>query len=190
MLFTFHLDTTYTMEGFTGREINNRTIGVCPLLAKEGPVDEQRFSLANLLDTLHRRRPEIRCKPLKNGSSGFFAAVSAEDRKTFFTMLFEGNMLSAGTFDTVWQATKCDYLLVCSIRHGMSVTTFNRVTKKMVLLEAELWDSRSFEVVWRTTVEGSCTRCTVPDSRLITSGIGEIVSALPVLLPSYDNSAW
>jgi len=163
---------------------------VCPLLTKDGPVDEKKFPVASVLDTLQKRRPELQYRTIDATDSRFIHTVSTADRNLFFSMLFDGRMLTSGSFDTVWQALACDYLLVCNLRHGMAVTTFNRVTKKTVLIEAELWDCRSFEVVWRTTVDGSCTNKTLSDGRLIAAGFGEIAAALPALLPSYDNSSW
>jgi hypothetical protein len=188
--FQYKLSSTYSMDTFSGGDINNRTIGVCPLLTEEGPISEKKIPYSLLSDTLRIHRPELKFNLIQSNRYASFHKVAPQDILDFYAMLYHGRMVQLQTVDTVWKAIGFDYLLVFYVRYGMSVHTFNRAARKQVRLEAELWDCNELEAVWRVTADGTCLSNNVSDIQFLTYGIGTIVSALPALTPSYDKGTW
>lgn len=189
-LYHFKVTSTYISDDFSGHTLEGRTFCVSSLLTKEGPVDSGRFPLPVLIDTIRHRRSDLNFSALDGTHKAFYSVISEPDRAGFFSMLFNGKMLTSARFDTVWQAVASDYLMVFNLRQGMSINTFDRVSQKTMRIEAELWDCSSYEVVWRAEVDGSSYRKDLSDRTFLCAGIGDVVSTLPAVLPSYEKSAW
>lgn len=188
--YTFRLNVAYIMDGFSGREISNREVTICPILTRDGPIEDKHFPVTLLVNTLRQRRSDIKFSDSDVKRVLLQTGISQEDRDTFFLLLFNGKMIHLQKCDSIWNEIPGDYLLVYNIRNGMSVTTFKKMSQKTVTIEAELWDCSNYEVVWRAIAGGNSTRRDFTDVQLIAAGIGEVISVLPHTIPSYDNSKW
>lgn len=181
---------TYSADRFSGKGIGSGTIAVFPFLDRGGALNGKHFTFAHISDTLEERRKDLKFKGICWNAKECLSQVASEDLDSLFQILYESKLLKVNQFDTIWQTFEGRYLLVFYLRKAMSIYTFNKIVRKRVLVEAELWDCREVEVVWRASVDGTCTKKQVTDAEFLASGAGTIIGLLPKVLPEYEEGRW
>ena len=188
--FQFVLSDNYTRERFSGRDIGNHTIGVCPLLTRNGPVFGAKLPSSAVAEMIRKTRPDLLIHDADSIHAALSSRLPTATLQRYYRLLFEGEVVSVQTEDSLWNAVTTDYLLVVRMRHGMDIRTFNQRSKKRINLEAELWDRSAMETVWRITVIGTCSHVGYSDQQFLIEAMGRVAAALPPSAPAYDTKAW
>ena len=190
--YGYTLHQLYTRERFSGKELNGRTIGVLPIINENGPCTTGFLKQQNHFTMMRKIRPDLKLLSADSVEELFRKKWPADSLTAFYTLVFKGDMVSLQTADSLWSAANSglDYAMVLRLKGASRVVTFNRQTRKRLRIEVELWDTREIEVVWRVVINGVSMSKALPDSQFIMEAIQKAYSALPKLLPSYDNSSW
>lgn len=189
-LFNFEVKNSYTREYFTGRDIGGHTIGICPFLTRQGAVMRDVQTSREMVKLIKKERPDIAVVATDQVEQMFHEKLDSAALDRFYKLLYQGDVMALQVLDTVWNALTVDYLMVIRMRSGMNIRTFNRVARKRLALEAELWDRTAMETVWRVSVNGFCGRVGISDRRFIDEAIKEIYAELPATMPAYDTKTW
>lgn len=189
-LFNFEVKNSYTREYFTGRDIGGHTIGICPFLTRQGAVMRDMRASREIVKLIAKERPDVAVVPSDQVEQMLCEKLDSVALHRFYQLLYQGDVTALQVLDTVWNALTVDYLMVIRMRNGMNIRTFNRVARKRLALEAELWDRTAMEAVWRVSVNGFCGRAGISDRRFIDEAIKKIYAELPATLPSYDTKTW
>ncbi len=186
----FVLSDNYTRERFSGRDIGGHTIGLCPLLTKDGPITGDSGLSAVVAETVVKMRPDLVVINADSVHAVLSGRLPPDLLQRYYNLLFTGEILLLQTLDSLWNALNSDYLLLIRMRHGMYVRTFGNKTLKRIGLEAELWDRRAMETVWRINITGTCTSGKVSDGEFLVKAIEKISEALPLSAPAYESGSW
>lgn len=188
--FEFKLTNNYKREHFLGRELSGSTVGICMLLSDTGIPPPKTISSAAIVKKIRENRSDL----VYSGPDSVFERLKNQSGEAavaqFRSELFNGDMGILLTSDSLWHAVGNDYLLVIRLRRGMYIRTFNQMIRKRFIVEAELWDCREIETVWRVVVDGSCSRPGYSDRKILLEALGSIAAALPASLPAYDTKSW
>lgn len=179
----------YTEKHFTGRSVYDRTISLCPVLFEDGP-DTTLLSEKKLSETLKKIRPDLKINSVKKMENAFTGDSGSQLLANFYEKLYKSDMVSLQTSESVWSKAQSDYLLVIRVKGGYSLKTFKKRTLKKIDLETELWNCRNMEVVWRGSVESSCTKGEISDSHAFSETVKRAFNELPSAVPSYDDNEW
>lgn len=180
----------YTSDRFSGRDLGSRTVTICPLLVS--PEINRVFAVpdSRVMDSLQKYSPGINFDVLdREQHKSFYKLVSQDTLDLFFRLLSEGNIVQLQNMETIWKLISTDFLLVFTLRYAATMATFNKVKKKKIRIEAELWNCSEYEVVWRRMITGT-TYDSDPDIGLVLGALGKIAALLPVPAQAYDNSKW
>jgi hypothetical protein len=184
--YGFSVDLLYSREKFSGSDLYERSIGICPILRDTGYYTSQFLRLEGYLEELKKMRSDLQFIPADEIERHFLNKWGMDSLKEFFNLLFKGEIASLQTRDSLWSGIKSEYYLVMRLRNASTVRTFNNVTRKRVSVEAELWNCKDQEVLWRTMVRGICNN-NVPDSKFLLEAVKHACEKLPSLLPSYGH---
>ncbi len=188
--FEFKLTNNYRREYFSGKELSGGTVGICMLLSDTGVPPPKTVTSAVILKKIRNTRSDL---VYSEPDSVFDRLLKRSDKaavERFRSQLFKGDLVALQAGDSLWQEVGNDYLLVIRLRRGMHIRTFNQIMRKRFIVEAELWDCREVETVWRVIVDGSCSRPGYSDSKILIEALGSIAAALPASLPAYDTKSW
>ncbi len=108
----------------------------------------------------------------------------------FYAALFKNKILEIATCDTIWQNMPTRYMIVLRVHNGVRISSFDGVTKKRGVIEGELWDAQTGEVIWRAQAAGTEMDKTVTDRQFLANGIREVFTLLPEFIPIQDEVDW
>ena len=108
----------------------------------------------------------------------------------FYKHLLNGEILSLAKDDSAWSVMPCRYVFLLRITKGMRIQSFEGVTKRKAVLEGEMWDSRTAEIVWRGQVTGSSVNVKISDSDFIIEGIIRLFRQLPEFYQVRNEENW
>lgn len=188
--FEFTLTNNYQRENFSGRDVAGRTIGCCMLLTDTGVVTAEVLPSKEIVKKIRSTRPDLNFKESDSVYHRLGHSLVRTDLQRFRSLLYKGDLVALQALDTVWRAVGYDYLFVLRLRRGMHIKTFNQMMRKRFLIEAELWDCREIETVWRVIIDGKCSRPGITDRRFLLESLESVISALPAALPAYDSKSW
>lgn len=185
--YGFSVNQLYSRDKFSGSDLHERSIGICPLL-RDTVYDTLQFLRSqNHLEELRKVRSDLQFISVDEIEKHFLNKWSMDSLQAFFTLLYRGKVASVQTRDSLWNGIKSDYYLVMRLKNASTVKTVNNAVRKRVSIEAELWDCKYQEVLWRTEVRGVCDRGKIPDSQFLLEAAKKACEKLPSLLPSYGD---
>lgn len=186
----FSSNILYSREKFSGADLYEKTIGICPLL-RDTLKDTIRFLFSeDHFEELKKNRTDLHFISAGEMEKKFLNRWEMDSLQLFFRLLFRGEIAALQTRDSIWSGLTSDYYMVIRMANASSVKTFNNTIRKRLHLEAELWDCKDHEVLWRTSVKGVCVDSKNPEGRFVMDAVKKAYSELPALLPSYGNQAW
>jgi hypothetical protein len=185
--YGFSVNQLYCREKFSGSDLYGRSIGICPLLRDTAYDTLQFLRSQNQFEELKKNRSDLQLISADEIEKNFLNKWGMDSLQEFFNLLFRGKIASLQTRDSLWSGVKSDYYLVMRLKDASTVKTFNNAVRKRVSLEAELWDCKDQEVLWRTEVKGICISGKIPDSRFLMEAVKNVCEKLPAPLPSYGN---
>ena len=185
--YGFSVNQLYSREKFSGSDLYERSIGICPLLRDTGYDTLQFLRSKSHFEELRKVRSDLHFISADEIESHFLDKWSTDSLHQFFTLLFRGEVASLQTRDSLWSGIKSDYYLVMRLRDASTVKKLNNEIRKRVNMEAELWDCKDQEVLWRTAVRGICIKDKIPDRQFLLETVKNACLNLPVPIPSYGN---
>lgn len=188
--YEFTVDQLYVRENFSGRNVSNRNICMGPLLTDHGLDTSGILNSTHQFQTITRERPDLQFVPLSKFETTFKKKISSNDLNLLYHQLFKAEMISLQTSDSVWKAVPGDYLMVLRATKALKLKTFDKMIKKELNIEGELWDCTRMEVAWRVKVQGSGLNEKVSDSQFLIEAIKKIYKALPSPRPFYEKGSW
>lgn len=177
----------YTRNNFDGSELNEKSIGICPLLGKDLHDSVRFLSSDSQFLVLKNTRPDLYLISVKETEKQFLNILSHDSLMYFYNKLQQSGIISLQTDNVLWDAIKTDYYLVIRMINASSITTFNKNVRKRLNLEAELWNCKEREVVWRTGMRGIGLSKDISDKYFIMEAIKKLLLEIPVLLPSNNG---
>jgi len=185
--YGFSVNHLYSREKFSGSDLHERSIGIC-LLLKDTAYDTVQFLRSkNHFEELRKVRSDLQFISADEIESHFLNKWNMDSLHQFYTLLFRGEIASLQTRDSLWKGIKSDYYLVMRLRNASTVITLNNNVRKRVSVEAELWDCKEQEVLWRIAVRGICIRGKIPDSQFLLEAVKNACKKLPAPIPSYSK---
>lgn len=186
----FSVNHLYSRDKFSGSDLYEKSIGICPLLRDTGYDTVQLLNSDTSFEELKKVRTDLHFASVSEMEKHFLKKWDQDSLQLFYNLLFRGEIAVLQTRDSIWNAIKSDYYLVMRMANASTVKTFNNTVSKRLHLEAELWDCRDQEVLWRTRVKGICVNSKTPDRQFLLEAIKSACSQLPATLPSYGNQPW
>lgn len=188
--FKFSISSSYTKRGFSGWDLGNHNIGICPILTESGWLEEKTFSYVNITKGIRKLHPTLKFKSPESVQMSIERCFSSGEVSNIYKNLFNGSVLFLQNYDTLWNNINYDYLMLIRIKSGTYIKTFDNLTRKKIKLEIELWQTKGKECVWRREIKGECSSKNTGEKELIEEAVLKIVSLLPSVLPGYDSKEW
>jgi hypothetical protein len=186
----FTSNNQYSRESFSGRDLGDRTIGMCPFLGIDGIDTSGSLKPYRQLINAKKLRRDLKFTSVEGVENKIIGKLGLESLKIFYDKLSKSDMIALQTSDSVWNAIECDYYLVNRLKSGISIKSFDGASRKRLELETELWDCRTKEPVWRQSVSGICSGSDVHDAEFLNQAISRILEEIPKVKPAYDNRNW
>ena len=186
----FTAKVLYTSDMFAGASLSGKTVVVPPALAASGPAASGPFSPERLAALLREARSDLR---LSFGDAFEKRYCSSHDELSlsrFYASFFKGDVIAVQTSDSVWKAMEADYLLAVCVKFAAAIRSFDGNTRRRMRLEAELWDARAGEAVWRAEVDALDDVMKTPEDRFVTAALRKAFSLIPGGGPASDESDW
>ncbi|MFP4163064.1 MAG: hypothetical protein ACLFVE_03705 [Chitinispirillaceae bacterium] len=180
----------YTDPQFTARRLSNVKIAVLPLLSAQGPVRAEELKPRSILELVRKTRPGIDWSGTDEFELSFKNMGGLSKLKSFYSLIFEGNVLALNGADSLWNAVEHSLLLTFRLKSGATVRSFDIGQKKQFDIECELWDSAKREVLWRSVCHGESSDGQVADSRLLVETMRRLVEEIPAVQPGYESGSW
>lgn len=125
---------------------------------------------------------------LDSAALGTFSKMEMEG---FYRVLAGNDILALQTRNNrFWELMPASYLLIIRIVRGLHIKTYQRQQKKKAVLEAELWNTRTREVVWRCETQGADIHADRSEELFIQAGILSIVRLLQDNSPVSEQKNW
>lgn len=186
----FSTKKLYSADYINNRTFSGASITVGPVLTKQGIDLLDSSNYDKICKLLISKRPDLMLIPFNQIQKKLFLDIGKQQSDSLFIRLYNNSTLKLQLYDSLWMFLPCDFFMIIRIRDAMSIKTFNNVHKKKLRLEAELWNCRKQETVWRIEVAGIADGKRYTDKDLLSEGMEKIYSELPVSAPSYENSNW
>ncbi len=113
-----------------------------------------------------------------------------EHLDSFYMALIKNDILALNALDTVWNGIPGRYLLTIRVTTGVRINSFDDIVKRKADLEAELWDSKKIEIIWRGQSSGYEMDPEVSDAAFIMKGIQTLFMLLPEFIPVREEDNW
>ena len=186
----FTMARSYQREHFSGKDVSGKTIGLSMLISDPKGAVKKGIASSLVGTTARKNRPDLLFTEPDSVRAHMVKEVPEDSVEDFYHLLFKGDVPALQVHDSLWRSVGNDFLLAARLSHGMNIRTFNQMARKRILVEAELWDCREYEVVWRVSVNGQCSRAGYSDRQLLLDALSTVVAALPSAIPSYDSKSW
>jgi hypothetical protein len=187
----FETIVMYSARGFSGEDLSGHTILQFPLMASSSIMER---SGHDLLDTTASRigliRSDLSLRDIREFESPFVREYGPEALNSFYGLLRDGDVIAAQGADSVWKSIPGRYALSVRLLSGARIRTFGRQQYRSIVLEAELWDIRRAEVVWRGRVNGRDSGRRASDSDFLTACILELYADLPAYHSIPHSESW
>jgi hypothetical protein len=187
---TIEIRHDYKRERFSGRDLSSKLIGICPVLLKSGPVPDEALHLSDVVHEVRKDRKDLTIMTSDTLSTVLAERLTKTDLERYYHKLFTGEISFMQSADTFWHAVPSEYLLVPKVVHGMDISTFQKRVRKKFRLEAELWERKGMEVVWRLTVNCSSDDPIITHQKLLQNSLVKVLREFPVVIPNYEPGKW
>lgn len=186
----FSTKKLYFADGINSRTLSSASISVGPVLTRQGidVLDSSNYDKISKL--IISKRPDLMLIPFNQIQKHLYLDIGKEQSDSLFIRLYNDNTLKLQLYNSLWKFLPCDFFMIIRIRDAMSIKTFNNMHKKRLRLEAELWNCKSQETVWRIEVAGIYDGKRYTDKEILSEGIEKIYAELPITAPSYENCNW
>lgn len=170
----------YKSDGFSGITISGRTILILPFLTRSGFDTAGVLSPALLHKNLAKKRRDLRLSVDRSFESDYYAKHDTASLDSFYANLFRGELVALQTADSVWKTMKTPYILAIRLKNGATIIDFGHRSHRLLLLEAELWDVKTAEVVLRIGVTGRSADKKQNNGEFIRRALLSIFDSVPV----------
>ncbi len=187
----FDTRVMYSARNFSGEDLSGHTILQFPLMAPQSIMDRTGH---DLLDTMAARigiiRSDLSLRDIREFESPFVREYGPEALRSFYSHLRDGDVIAAQGADSVWESIPGRYALSVRLLSGARIQTFGDRQYRDIVLEAELWDVKRAEVVWRGRVNGRDSGKRATDSDFLTACILELYADLPAYHSMPHSDSW
>jgi len=183
-------NTLFTDPMFTGRMLSGHSIALLPVLGPRGPLQFEEDELDEVFEMLHRARPDLKLVPTYEFETDFAFPNNEPLLFRFYHLLFKEEMIAVKNNDSIWNSVKQDYLLVYSLRGGMSVRNLNRSVYKRFNIECELWSVKERAVVWRAQSRGASDDKRTNEKVMLSESMRRLMHFIPAVQPGYGSESW
>lgn len=188
--YSFTLSNNYTREKFSGRDISAHRIALFPLLASGGIITGPKFPSADIAGVFRKVRPDLNFLDADTVRDLIAKALAPSFLDSMQTLLYKGEIAALQTEEQFWRSVQAEYLFVFRLRHGIDIRTFNQLSRKRIIVEAELWDCAAMETAMRMQLTGTCNRAGYSDREFLLEAFKTFGAALPEWAPAYDTKSW
>jgi hypothetical protein len=186
----FSAKKIYIADGFNGKTLSGFTIGLGPVITRQGADIVDSLNSDEIYKYINSIRPDLRLMPFNQIKAQLITMSGKSWCDSLFLLLYNEKTLKLQLIDSLWQFIPCDFFMVVRVKDAMSIKTFDNIYKKRVRLEAELWNSKNQEAVWRIEVHSIANGKNVSDRQIIKESIAKIYEELPRTTPAYESSKW
>ncbi|MBN1127911.1 MAG: hypothetical protein JXA71_02925 [Chitinispirillaceae bacterium] len=180
----------YTGKGFTGRDLNNQTVVLMPLLTARGAEMNDQFQPAVIIAEINRVRTDVQCGKPDRFLNRYRTKYGDEALDSLLKEFYRGEIVSLQTNERLWPEVGSGYLMVLKLNYGMKATSLDKHTLRQMKLEGELWDCDSSEVVWRAVVDARSRLSNQTDKDVLLKAAVKLFEALPSTLKGYGKGSW
>jgi hypothetical protein len=186
----FSAKKIYIADGFNEKTLSGFSIGLGPVLTKQGVDIVDSLNSDEIFKNIRSLRSDLKLIPFNQIKTLLITNSGKNWCDSLFLLLYNEKTLKLQLNDLFWQILPCDFLMIVRVKDAMSIKTFDSLFKKRIRLEAELWNCKEQEVVWRIEVHSIANGKRVSDRQIINESIFKIYEELPKTIPSYENSKW
>lgn len=180
----------YTDPMFTGRMLSGHSVALLPVLGSKGPLQFEEDELDEVLEMLRKARSDLRFVPTYEFETDFTFPNNEPLLFRFYNLLFREEILTIKSNDSIWNLVKQDYLLVYSLREGMSVRNLDKSVYKRFSIECELWSVKQRAVVWSAQSGGVSDDKRVNEKMMLSHSMRRLALMIPVVQPGYGPESW
>ena len=182
----YAVEQLYCAKGFSGVSVSGRAILILPLLTPNGFDTSSALSPEEMQRWLKKNRRDLHFSIDRGFETAYVDNHDSASLAGFYNNLFKGEMVPVQTSDSVWSAIKLPFVLAVRLKGGATIKDFEHTAHRVLLLEAELWDVKNAEPVWRVGLTGRSNNRREGDVEFVVKAVREIFKALPVA--PYDEN--
>jgi hypothetical protein len=186
----FSSNKIYIADGFNEKTLSGFSIGLGPVLTKQGVDIVDSLNSDEIFKNIRSLRSDLKLMPFNQIKTLLITKSGKNWCDSLFLLLYNEKTLRLQSKDLFWQILPCDFLMIVRVKDAMSIKTFDCVYKRRIHLEAELWNCKEQEVVWRIEVHSIANGKRVSDRQIINESVFKIYEELPKTIPSYENGKW
>ncbi|MDR0307329.1 MAG: hypothetical protein LBI42_10910 [Chitinispirillales bacterium] len=187
---SYTVKTLYTDPQFTGRMLSGFHVALLPLLNAGWPVELDELEELELFEMFQTVRPDIKFVSTYEFETDFTFKAGEASLFNFYKLLFNEEMLALKNADSLWNSVRQHYLLVYSIRNGMSVRNIDTSVYKKFIVECELWSVEHRAVVWRAQCGGVSEDKRSRDKQMLAESMKYLAQMVPAVQPGYGPESW
>lgn len=174
----------------SSKRTTGHTVVVLPLVTDSCFDTSRALAPEKFSRELIREQESIRLLFQNDFEESIILKHGREMLDSFYAAIGTNDMLALHALDTVWKSLPGEYLLAVRVASGVRINSFDNVVKRKAQLEAELWDIRTIEVVWRAKASGFEMNVSVTDAQFVIDGIKKIGTLLPDFIPVREEENW
>ena len=161
-----------------------------PLIREKAFDTSTALAPEEVVTPIRKQQADIEVLFKRDFEKAYCVNNSRESLDSFYVRLFENDVLAIATSDSAWKYMPSRFVILVRVDKGVRISSFDGVTKKKAVLEGEIWDSKSSEVVWRARTSGFDMDKKTDDAQFIANGIKEIFKLLPEFIPLKEVENW
>ena len=186
----FSAKRLYIADGFNERTLSGFSIGLGPVLTYQGVDIIDSLNSDEIYKNIKSIRPDLRLISFNQIKRQLITKSGKYWCDTLFLQLYNEKTLKLQLLDSLWQLMPYDFFMIIRVKDAMSIKTFDNIHKKRIRLEAELWNRKDQEAVWRIEVHSVANGKIVSDKQIINKSVLKIYEELPKTAPSYESGKW
>jgi hypothetical protein len=177
-------------ERFTNEEFGDQTVLLLPLFSEKGFDTSSSISDSVLGRMLADKRKDLTIFFRPEFERRYAKAFPDDTVASFYKILFNGDILSLQTLDSAWTCMPSNYVIAVRVADAGRVKDFHGVMKRKLSLEAEIWKSKTAEVVWRGRTDVFDPEANSTDSEFIKQAVERIYEIFPDYHPGLHEEDW
>jgi len=187
---SYTVKTLYTDPQFTGRMLSGFQVALLPLLSSGGRVEFEELEEQELFEMFRAARPDIRFVSTYDFETDFSFKTGEPALSNFYSLFFNEEALVLKNADSLWNSVRQQYLLVYSIKSGMSVRNMDRSVYRQFVIECELWSVEHRAIVWKARCQGVSDDKRKSDKRMLAQSMKHLAQMIPAVQPGYGPESW
>jgi len=186
----FKTKTIYMVDGFSELTLSGFLICTGPIFNKQGIDIIDSMNANDHFQQIADIRRDLNLISLMQVKEKLIHKIGRIRCDSLFSILSKDSIIQMQLMDSLWQLIDCDFLMVMRIKDAMSIKTFDKVEKKRIRIEAELWKCKDQEIIWRKEIYGIADGKRATDRDVINMTIRKAYQELPQTVPSYESGRW